>query len=393
MGSGRIAWGHRHLQGPTRRRSSLRPGLELLEVRWLPTVLPTVVLELSGSPLPEAGGGAVVTARLSAVTDVDVTVRLSVSGTAVDESTSQPPALVIPAGVLVGSLPLTTIDDTIDEPDETIIVDIVDVTNAIEATPQEVIATILDDDPPPSLTIDDASLVEGDTGTNNIVFTVRLSAPSGKTVTVDFATADGTATAVDADYVGTGGTLTFAPGITTQTVNVAVIGDNRAEPDETFSVLLSNPTNVTLTNDRGTGTIRNDDAAPTTGDDPSQSPAPPGPAPDTIPPRVTSVALVRAGKGRSSSLSALKVTFSEDMSSDTVRNPGNYWIGIAKGRRMTRVGVTVMSYDPVSQIVTLTSTRRLKRGQLFTLNVTGGVSDVANNRLAGGDYSSGPLRV
>lgn len=127
-----------------------------------------------------------------------------------------------------------------------------------------------DDDPTPSLTIDDASLTEGDAGTSGLVFSVRLSAPSGRVVTVDFATAGGTA-ADDAgdepDYRTTRGTLVFAPGTTTQTISVPVLGDVRAEPDETFVIVLGTLTNAVLARDRSLGTIRNDDAAPVATDD------------------------------------------------------------------------------------------------------------------------------
>ena len=63
-----------------------------------------------------------------------------------------------------------------------------------------------------SLSIDDVSVTEGNAGTTIATFTVTLSPISGQTVTVDFATADGTATTADNDYVATSGTLTFTPG-------------------------------------------------------------------------------------------------------------------------------------------------------------------------------------
>jgi len=82
------------------------------------------------------------------------------------------------------------------------------------------------------------------------------------TVTVNFATADGSAFA-GSDYVATSGTLTFAPGTTTQPVTVNVIGDTTPEPNETFFVNLSSPTNATIATGTGTGTILNDDAVVT----------------------------------------------------------------------------------------------------------------------------------
>jgi large repetitive protein len=112
----------------------------------------------------------------------------------------------------------------------------------------------------PSLSINDVSLTEGDSGTKAATFTVTLSAASSLTVTVGFATANGTATA-GSDYQSTSGTLTFAPGQTTQTINVLINGDQLFEPDETFFVNLSGATNATIARSQGTGTIVNDDAA------------------------------------------------------------------------------------------------------------------------------------
>ena len=91
------------------------------------------------------------------------------------------------------------------------------------------------------------------------MFTVSLDAPQAAPVTVDFATANGTATA-PTDYTANSGTVTFAPGVTSQTVTVQVNGDTTVEPNETFNVNLSNATgNATITDAQGVGTIVNDD--------------------------------------------------------------------------------------------------------------------------------------
>jgi hypothetical protein len=91
-----------------------------------------------------------------------------------------------------------------------------------------------------------------------MAFQVTLSSASTKTVTVEYTTSDGTANA-PSDYVATSGTLTFAPGETTKTIDVPVVGDLTIEPDETFTATLSNPVNATIAVDNGTGTIHNDD--------------------------------------------------------------------------------------------------------------------------------------
>src|SRR5437016_5529813 len=89
--------------------------------------------------------------------------------------------------------------------------------------------------------------VGGDTGTHTAVLTVSLSAASGQTVTVTFATANGTASA-GSDYTAASGTLTFAPGQLSQTVTVLVNGDRLGEPNETFFVNLSAAPNGMATN-------------------------------------------------------------------------------------------------------------------------------------------------
>ena len=112
----------------------------------------------------------------------------------------------------------------------------------------------------PMLSISDVTSPEGNSGTKNFVFTVSLAPASTKTVTVNYATANGTATA-GMDYLATTGTLTFAPGQTTKTIAVTVMGDTVREANETFAVNLSGQTNANLSDATGAGTIQNDDFA------------------------------------------------------------------------------------------------------------------------------------
>ncbi len=112
----------------------------------------------------------------------------------------------------------------------------------------------------PSLAINDVTVIEGNSGTVNAVFTVSMSAASGQTVTVDYATADVTATA-GSDYVAASGQVSFQPGQTSQPVTVVVNGDLLDEPDETFVVNLSNAVNATIFDNQGIGTITDDDGA------------------------------------------------------------------------------------------------------------------------------------
>jgi len=119
--------------------------------------------------------------------------------------------------------------------------------------------TVLVSTSTPSLSISDSSKVEGNSGTSSMVFTVTMTPGCCQNVTVNYATADGTATLADNDYQSTNGTLTFAPGETSKTITVTVMGDTKIEPDETFSINLSSPTNATINKAQGVGTIINDD--------------------------------------------------------------------------------------------------------------------------------------
>jgi len=106
------------------------------------------------------------------------------------------------------------------------------------------------------------SVVEGDEGTKTATFVVSLGRPVSKTVTVDYVTADDTATVDDNDYVPVSGSLTFAPGETRKTISVDIVGDTTPEFDETFKVVLSNATNTLLQLPVGIATIRTDDGVP-----------------------------------------------------------------------------------------------------------------------------------
>jgi hypothetical protein len=98
-------------------------------------------------------------------------------------------------------------------------------------------------------------------GSASAVFTVTLNAPSPQTVAVHYAAANGTA-AAGSDFAATAGSLSFAPGTTSRTLAVAVVGDSAIEADETFYVNLSSPANATIARAQARGTIRNDDHTP-----------------------------------------------------------------------------------------------------------------------------------
>ncbi|TAK95297.1 MAG: DUF11 domain-containing protein, partial [Verrucomicrobia bacterium] len=113
----------------------------------------------------------------------------------------------------------------------------------------------------PLMQVANAAVAEGDGGTTNLIFSVTLSRSNNVAVTLDYATTNGTATA-DSDYVAAAGTLIIPAGITNGIISVAINGDIVVEPNETFSLLLSNPTNGLLAASSATGTIVNDDGVP-----------------------------------------------------------------------------------------------------------------------------------
>ncbi|BCM93840.1 hypothetical protein IAD21_05731 [Abditibacteriota bacterium] len=123
--------------------------------------------------------------------------------------------------------------------------------------------------PSPGLSINDVSITEGNSGTKNATFTVTLSGNLTNSVSVNYATSNGTATA-GSDYTATSGTLNFSVNTQratrqttsplSQTISVAVRGDTTREADETFFVNLSGASGAAISRGQGTGTILNDDS-------------------------------------------------------------------------------------------------------------------------------------
>jgi hypothetical protein len=111
----------------------------------------------------------------------------------------------------------------------------------------------------PSLSIADVGVSEGNSGSTNANFTLSLSAPSSQAVSVNYATADGTA-AAGSDYASQAGGVSFTPGATSRTVSVTVVGDVIVEPNETFVVNLSGASGATIADSQAVGSILNDDA-------------------------------------------------------------------------------------------------------------------------------------
>ncbi len=221
-----------------------------------------------------------ITYSLSGLAQDDLTIDLHTADGSADAGDyngfAMGDTITIPGGSLsVVYSDITVIGDGTIEPDETFTV-IVDnyffgagrraPTGVV--LPTSTITIVNDDAVPMEFSIDNVTVTEGNAGTTNAVFTVTLAnvpVPplGGFSTTVDFATVDGSAAALS-DFLSTSGSLSFSgPG--TQTITVPIIGDLTDEIDETFTVALSNPSGATISSSAGTGTgtITDDDAAPT----------------------------------------------------------------------------------------------------------------------------------
>jgi hypothetical protein len=149
------------------------------------------------------------------------------------------------------------VGDLLSEPSETFSVNL-NSANSAGIDDSQGIGTIVDNDQMPSVSINDISVQEGRNGKTSATFTVTLSAATGSRVSVNFATANGTAIA-GSDYAARTGTITFNPGVTTQTITITVNGDRTIEPNETFFVNLTAAVNAILGDAQGVCIILNDD--------------------------------------------------------------------------------------------------------------------------------------
>ncbi len=227
-------------------------------------VAPPRVL-LAGDALAIEGNGAAVSALFEVRLSTPGTQPVLVDYATVDQTavagvdyTTVSGTLTFAAGAGVATLSVPVLGDTVVEGNETFALQL---TNAVGASLGDAQGTgaITDDDATPALFVQDTGVVEGDGGTKDMTFTVRLTAPHGLPVTTSFATADGTATA-PLDYAAATGTLTFPPGTTARPVAVAVISDYLEEPVETLRLDLASPQNATVLDGQSVGAIVDDDS-------------------------------------------------------------------------------------------------------------------------------------
>ncbi len=162
--------------------------------------------------------------------------------------------VTIPVGATTATFAVLVCGDTQVEADETFVVEISGVANALAARSQ-IVATIVDDEDAPELSIDDASAAEPSAGSAPLAFTARLSHTAALPVSFAWNTSELTATA-DVDYVEASGTATIPAGQLSTTISVALLADAEIEPEEQFALQLGAPANALLADSEAIGTIR-----------------------------------------------------------------------------------------------------------------------------------------
>ena len=226
-------------------------------------------LAIDDVTVAENGGTAVFTVRLNPQSDSSVSVAYATadgSATAGEDYATKSETVNFPAGDTVRTIAVTILDDSDPEAIEEFVVTLSNPQNAA-LLDGEGTATITDNDDDdgtrspstpsilPKLSIRDVTVREHQ---GSAILHVSLDKGSNETVTVAYATADGSATA-GADYAATSGMLTFQRDETSKTIEVAVLDDSDSEGHETFTVRLSNARNATLADSEGTATIRDDE--------------------------------------------------------------------------------------------------------------------------------------
>ncbi len=236
-------------------------GIGIDDLIVTPRALPTFSINDVSVVEGNAGTAQIVFTVTKSAASAGTTVDWATANGTTDSTdlAAQSGTLTFGAAATTQTITINVNGDTTFEPDDTFFVNL---TNAVNATISDAqgIGTITNDDAVPSFAISDVSQSEGNAGTSNYTFTVTKSGATEVVSSVDFITADGTATA-GVDYAGTSGTLNFAANETSKTIDVIVNGDLVPEGNETFFVNLSTPVNASITDNQGLGTINNDDAA------------------------------------------------------------------------------------------------------------------------------------
>ena|GEM_PF-1454822 len=211
--------------------------------------VPTVQFSAASSSGSESSSTAQLNVTLSAASGQTVTVHYAASGgNATGGGTDYTLAsgnLSFSPGQTSKTINITIAEDSLDEPDESIVVSLSSPVHATLGSPSSHTHTILDNDAAPSVAFSSASSSGAESSTP-AQLTVTLSAASGKPVTVNYAVTGGTASGSGVDYTLASGSLTFNPGQTSKTIDIAIVDDAVDENAETIQVTLSSPANASL---------------------------------------------------------------------------------------------------------------------------------------------------
>jgi outer membrane scaffolding protein for murein synthesis (MipA/OmpV family) len=222
----------------------------------------TPTISVANATITEGNSGtsnAVFTVTLSAASSAPVTFGFATtdgSATAPADYQAATGSVTMDPGQTVEQLLVPVVGDTVMESTEAFSLNLSNPTNATIADGAAQ-ATITDNDTV-SITVANATVTEGNSGTVSAVFGVTLSAQSAQVVTFDYATADGSATA-PSDYLATSGSLSFDPGQTVKQIVVSVVGDTTIEIAESFTLNLTNAVNATFADATAQGSITDND--------------------------------------------------------------------------------------------------------------------------------------
>ncbi|WP_071821044.1 beta strand repeat-containing protein, partial [Microcystis aeruginosa] len=220
-------------------------------------ILPSITLAISPSSVTEDGTSNLIYIFIrTGDTTNPLTVNYSIGGTATNgtDYTLLPTSVTFEANSAIATVTVDSTADTIVESDETVILTLAAGTGYTVGTPNAATGTITNDDTSVTsqLSINDITVVEGKD--NNAILTVTVDNPNPQPITFNYTTAPINATA-NVDYTSKTGTITIAPNTSTATISIPILNDNLNEPDEVFTVTLSNPVNATINPDEAIGQV------------------------------------------------------------------------------------------------------------------------------------------
>ena len=228
---------------------------------------PDIVLSKTKVTVAENGGTASYTVRLATQPSAAVTVAVTSGDTSAATVNPEAASLSFTTGNwnMAQTVTVTGVDDAIDNtPDRSLNIAHAASGGDYASVSKNLPVTVTDDEGAATLSVADASVAEGDTGTASLTFTVTLAPAADHAVTVAWATSKETSDTATpgTDYTAASGTLSFAAGDTSKSATVSVTGDVVDEPDETLTLTLSSASGAALGTDAATGTITDDDSEP-----------------------------------------------------------------------------------------------------------------------------------